>query len=111
VACLHLGYPKDVTVEWDNETKSFYLSIKERCIYDFELKDRNLEFSFSIPFPDGEGIERNDWILISDDIAVFKGARLSCSHRFLDVTKEDILKAFETVGCNVINSVPHQVQG
>ena len=115
MACLHLGYPKDVTLEWDNETESFYLSIKERCIYDFELTDKNLEFSFSIPFPDGEGIERNDWIFInkiSDIITSCKGTRLSGQkNEFIGLTKENVLKAFKTVGCNVINSVPHQVQG
>ena len=105
MACLHLGYPKDVILEWDNNTESFYLSIKERCIYDFELTDKNLEFSFSIPFPDGEGIERNDWILINNNIAVFKGARIGRKNKLIGVTKENVLKAFELIGCTVVNPV------
>jgi hypothetical protein len=108
MACLHLGYPEDVTLEWDDKTKSFYLSIKERCIYDFELTDKNLEFSFSIPFPDGEGIERNGWIFINEvSNNIIMLCRLSGENKFIGVTKENVLKVFGLIGCTIVNSVPH----
>ena len=112
MACLHLGYPKDTTLEWNDNTESFYLSIEKRCIYDFELTDRNLEFSFSIPFPGGEGIERERKVVINSlsmtgigSILISESCKTKLSgqkNEFIGLTKENVLKAFESVGCNVI---------
>lgn len=102
MACVNLGYPKDVTLEWDNRLETFFLSIKENCIYEFELEDTDLNFAFSIPFPDEEGLERSDYISINNDntITVNKQA----VEKLIGVNKENVLIAFKSIGCQIIES-------
>ena len=102
MACVHLGYPKDVTLEWDNGLETFFVSIKENCIYEFELEDRDLDFSFSIPFPDGSGLERSGYISINDDNTIIVDKTVV--EKLIGVNKENILNAFKSIGCQIVES-------
>jgi hypothetical protein len=102
MACVNLGHPKDVILEWDNGLETFFLSIKGNCIYEFELEDRNLNFAFSIPLPNGEGLKRSDYISVNNDntITVDKQA----IEKLIGVNKENVLNAFKSIGCQVVES-------
>jgi hypothetical protein len=102
MACVHLGYPKDVTLEWDEDEDTFFLSIKEKCIYEFELADYDLDFSFSIPFPGGEGLERSDYVSINSDNTITVNKQ--SVETLIGVNKKNVLNAFKSIGCQVVES-------
>lgn len=104
MACVHLGYPKDVTLEWSENEETFFVSIQERCIFDFEFADKEIDFSFSIPFPDGEGLNRTEYIMIGKQRDVTLTSEEG-EQVFLVKNRDDfpgfIKSLFESIGCQV----------
>lgn len=104
MACVHLGYPKDVTLEWNEDEETFFVSTQERCIFDFEYADKEIDFSFSVPPSDGQSLERTDYIMIGRQgditLTLEEGEQV-----FLVKNREDfpsfIKSLFESIGCQV----------
>lgn len=102
MACLNLGDPKDVTVEYDDDFSCFFISIKEICVYEFTLDDcanKELNFSFSIPPSDREGLVRTQYISIENNrILNFLTLPEYCPA----ADKKRILAAFQFMGCKIV---------
>lgn len=101
MACLNLGYPKNVTVEYDDNLSCFFIYLKESCIYEFTLGDfaKELNLSFSIPFPDGEGLESTQYISVKNNQLTSIGGVLE---EYLPANKERLLAAFRFMGCKTV---------
>lgn len=102
MACLNLGDPKDVTVEYDDDFSCFFISIKEICVYEFTLDDcaKELNFSFFIPPSDREGLVKTQYISIENNRIVKQLWTFPEYRPAAD--KNRILAAFQFMGCKIV---------